>query len=371
MTKDPTDVSPDDPSRHPRFQQVERARRRAGKVRGELVDLAHGGGGKAMRDLIEDAIGGAFAGLGLQATEDQARFSLADLARHGDRLAFTTDTYVVTPLFFPGGDIGRLAVNGTINDLAVGGARPIALSVGLVIEEGLPVETLRRVLASMADAARAASVQIATGDTKVVPRGKGDQLFINTSGFGVIPADRGPRADRIRPDDAILVNGPLGDHAAAILIARGELELASTVESDCAALHELIDRVAQAVDIHAMRDITRGGLSAVLGELAMASEVGIVVEDEAVPVRPAVRGLCELLGLDPLHLANEGKVAMAVSARDADRALAVMREHPLGRDAAIIARARPTPPGLVTLATGLGGERVLDMLVGEPLPRIC
>lgn len=361
----------DDPARHPRFQQVERARRRAGRVRGEVIDLAHGGGGKAMRDLIEDVIAGAFGSLGLQAGEDQARFELAELAQRGDRLAFTTDSYVITPIEFPGGDIGRLAVNGTINDLAVGGARPLFLSVGLVIEEGLPVATLRRILGSMAAAARAAGISIVTGDTKVVPRGKGDQLFVNTSGIGVIPAGREPRADRIRPDDVILLNGTLGDHAAAIMVARGELKLDSAIDSDCAALHELVESVARVVDIHAMRDVTRGGLAAVLNELALASEVGLVVDENALPVRPEVRGLCELLGLDPVHLANEGKVVFAVAERDAGRALAAMRAHPLGKDATLVARARATPPGLVALATGFGGERVLDMLVGEPLPRIC
>jgi hydrogenase expression/formation protein HypE len=361
----------DDPARHPRFQQIEKVRRRSGHVRQEVIDMAHGGGGKAMRDLIDDLIVGAFGGLGLEAGDDQARFNLAELATHGDRLAFTTDSYVVTPLFFPGADIGKLAVNGTINDLAVGGARPLYLSCGLVLEEGLEVATLRRVLASMAEAARAAGVAIVTGDTKVVPRGTCDRMFINTSGIGVIPAGRDPRATGIRADDVILLNGTLGDHAAAILVARGELQLETAIPSDCAALHELIAAVADVVDIHAMRDVTRGGLSAVLGELALASEVGLVVDETALPVRTEVNGFCEILGLDPVHMANEGKVAMAVAGRDADRALAVMRAHPLGRDAAVIARARPTPPGVVTMLTSVGGERILDMLVGEPLPRIC
>ena len=360
-----------DPWSHPRFLQLERARRRRGRLRQDVIDLGHGGGGKAMRDLIDDLIMGAFAEVGLQAGEDQARLPLAELTSGGDRLAFTTDSYVVSPLFFPGGDIGKLAVNGTINDLAVGGATPRWLSCGLILEEGLSVEVLRRVLGSMAAAARAANVVIATGDTKVVPRGKADQLFINTAGIGVIPAGRDPRATGILPDDVLLINGPLGDHAAAILVARGELKLESELRSDCAALHELIASVAAEVPIHAMRDVTRGGLSAVLNELALASEVGLMVDEERLPVRAEVRGLCEVLGLDPIHLANEGKVVMAVAAGDAARALALLRAHPLGREAAQIGHARPAPPGVVTMLTAVGGERIVDMLVGEPLPRIC
>ncbi|MET0389156.1 MAG: hydrogenase expression/formation protein HypE [Polyangiales bacterium] len=360
-----------DPLSHPHFAQIERVRRRAGRVKQSHVDLAHGGGGKAMRDLIDDVIAGAFAGCGLERGEDAARIPILPLTAAGDRLAFTTDTYVVTPLFFPGADIGKLAVNGTLNDLATSGAKPLYLSCGLVIEEGLPIATLRRVLDSMADAARAAGVVIATGDTKVVPRGKCDQLFINTAGIGVIPTGRDPRAAGIQPDDVLLVNGSLGDHATAILIARGELKLESEIPSDCAALHGLVDVVCSEVDVHAMRDVTRGGLSAVLNELALASEVGLQIDEAALPVRPEVRGLCEILGLDPVHMANEGKLLLAVPKAAAEHALALLRAHPLGRDAAIIGRARAQLPGVVTLQTGLGGERILDMLVGEPLPRIC
>jgi hydrogenase expression/formation protein HypE len=355
---------------HAHFARIERARRRAGRVRQEHIDMAHGGGGKAMRDLIDDVIVSAFGPGGLDTGEDQARIALAPLTAAGDRLAFTTDSYVVTPLFFPGSDIGKLAVNGTINDLAVSGARPRYLSCGLVLEEGLPVETLRRVLCSMAEAAREAGVAVVTGDTKVVPRGKCDQLFINTAGIGVIPQGRNPRALGIKPDDVLLLNGTLGDHAAAILVARGELRLDTTIPSDCAALHGLIDAVCSEVDVHAMRDVTRGGLSAVLNELAMASEVGLVVEEAALPVLPEVRGFCEILGLDPVHMANEGKVLMAVPAAQAERALAIMKAHPLGRAAARVGLARADLPGMVTLETALG-ERILDMLVGEPLPRIC
>jgi hydrogenase expression/formation protein HypE len=355
---------------HARFAQVERARRRAGRVRQEVIDLAHGGGGKAMHDLIDDLIVSAFGPCGLDPSEDQARIALSPLMAAGDRLAFTTDSYVVTPLFFPGGDIGKLAVTGTVNDLAVSGARPLYLSCGLVLEEGLAVSTLRSVLASMASAAREAGVTIVTGDTKVVQRGKCDQLFVNTAGIGVVPEGRSPRASGIQPDDVLLLNGTLGDHAAAILVARGELRLETTVASDCAALFELIDAVCREVEVHAMRDVTRGGLAAVLNELASTSEVGLVVDESALPVRPEVRGFCELLGLDPVHMANEGKVLMAVPRAQAERALSIMQKHPLGRAAARIGHARADYPALVTLETGLG-ERILDMLVGEPLPRIC
>lgn len=355
---------------HPSFARVERFRRRAGRVRGDVVESAHGGGGKAMRDLIDDLVVGEL-GRGLQDREDQARFDLSALTAHGDRLAFTTDTYVVTPLEFPGADIGALAVNGTVNDLAVGGARPLYLSCGLVIEEGLEVATLRRILRSMGRAADAAGVAIVTGDTKVVPRGAADRLFINTAGVGVIPKGVQVAAHRVRPDDALLVNGFLGDHGAAVLVARGELQLETDIPSDCAPLHELTAALLAEVEVHAMRDVTRGGLAAVLNELALASEVGVVVDASALPVRTEVAGFCEILGLDPVHLANEGKLVCAVPAAQADRALEVMRAHPLGVNAARIATCRAEPPGLVTVDTGFGGERILDMLVGEPLPRIC
>lgn len=358
-------------SDHPLFQRIEKHRRRGGKVRDEVITLAHGGGGQAMRALIDDVVLGSLGEGRLESSEDQARIPLAELTARGDRLAYTTDSYVVSPLFFPGADIGKLAVNGTVNDLAVGGAVPLFLSLGLVIEEGLPVDTLRRVLRSVGEAARAAGVHVVTGDTKVVQRGAADGLFINTSGVGVIPAGVDVSSKNLRPDDVILVNGLLGDHGAAILVARGELNLESTIPSDCAALNGLVAALLAEVEVHAMRDVTRGGLSAVLNELALDSEVGVVVDEAALPVRPEVRGFCELLGLDPVHLANEGKLVAVVPAAVADRALAVMRAHPHGRDAAIIGRCRAEPPGVVTVRTTFGGERILEMLVGEPLPRIC
>ncbi|MCA9549068.1 MAG: hydrogenase expression/formation protein HypE [Myxococcales bacterium] len=324
-----------------------------------------------MRDLIDDLVVGELANPGLEVDEDQARFPLAELTARGDKLAFTTDSYVVTPLEFPGADIGKLAVNGTVNDLAVGGATPLYLSCGLVIEEGLEVATLRRILKSMGEAAKAAGVKIVTGDTKVVARGAADKLFINTAGVGVVRPGVEVSSRNVRPDDVLIVNGNLGDHGAAILVARGELKLDTEIPSDCAALNALIEALTEAVEVHAMRDVTRGGLAAVVNELALASEVGVVVDASAIPVRAEVAGFCEILGLDPVHLANEGKVVAAVPAAQADKALEVMRAHPLGRDARVIARCRAEPPGVVTMDTGFGGERILDMLVGEPLPRIC
>lgn len=356
---------------HPLFQRIEKRRRRAGRVRDDVIVLAHGGGGKAMRDLIDDLVVREIGGPGLEVDEDQARIPLSELTSRGDKLAFTTDSYVVTPLEFPGADIGKLAVNGTVNDLAVGGATPLYLSCGLVIEEGLEVETLRRILRSMGVAAREAGVQIVTGDTKVVARGAADKLFINTAGVGVVRPGLEIASSRVRPDDVLIVNGNLGDHGAAILVARGELKLETEIPSDCAPLNGLIEALTSAVEVHAMRDVTRGGLAAVVNELALASEVGVVVEAAALPVRPEVTGFCEILGLDPVHLANEGKVVAAVPADQADKALEVMHAHPLGRDARVIARCRSEPPGVVTMDTGFGGERILDMLVGEPLPRIC
>lgn len=355
---------------HPLFERIEQWRRKAGRIHGDVVLTAHGGGGKAMRDLIDDVVVGIL-GEQTQVEEDQARFSLAELAARGNRLAYTTDSYVVSPLFFPGADIGKLAVNGTVNDLAVGGAVPLYLTLGLIIEEGLPVATLRAVMRSIRDASAAAGVRIVTGDTKVVPRGAADQLFINTSGVGVIPTGVDVGTHRITADDVFIVSGFLGDHGAAILTARGELNLQVDIPSDCAPLHAMVADLLEAVDVHAMRDVTRGGLAASLNELALSAEVGVVVDGPALPVRPEVAGFCELLGLDPVHLANEGKLLFSVPAVQAEAALAVVRKHPGAEAAAVIARCRAEPPGVVTLHTGFGSERILDMLVGEQLPRIC
>lgn len=349
-----------------------RIRRRSGKVRGETVTLAHGSGGKAMRDLIDDIFVGAFDNPALAPLEDQARFALADLARNGDRLAFTTDSYVVDPLFFPGGDIGALAVNGTVNDLAVSGAKPLYLTCSVIIEEGFAVADLRRIAVSMQRAAREAGVQIVTGDTKVVHRGAADKLFVNTSGVGVIPVGVNIAATRARPGDKVLVNGTIGDHGVAILGARDDLALQVPVESDCRALHGLVEALLKACpDVHCLRDATRGGLATVLNEFALSANVCINLDEASIPVREAVRGVSEILGLDPLYYANEGKLVAVVPADRADAALAAMRAHPAGSDSAIIGEVGGAPEGSVILHTGFGGGRIVDMLVGEQLPRIC
>jgi hydrogenase expression/formation protein HypE len=304
--------------------------------------------------------------------EDQARFRLSDLAAYGDRLAMTTDSYVIHPLMFPGGDIGKLAVCGTINDLAVGGAKPLYLSCAVIIEEGLDVDALRRIAASMARTAAAAGVTIVTGDTKVVEKGACDKLFINTTGIGVIREGIELGVNRVRPGDAVLVNGLLGDHGAAILNARGDMALSTPLESDCAALHGLIeDLLAAAPGTRFIRDATRGGIATVLNELAEASRVGVEIHEDRTPLRSEVRGFCEILGLDPLYLANEGKLVCAVPPEQADAALTAMRNHPLGRDGAIIGHATDGRPGRVVMHTVFGGRRIVDMLVGEQLPRIC
>jgi hydrogenase expression/formation protein HypE len=357
---------------HPLFQKVEQARCRQGKVHDTEITLAHGSGGKAMRDLIDDIFVRGFDNPILSQLEDQASFTLATLMAQGDRLAFTTDSYVVTPLFFPGSDIGSLAVNGTVNDLAVSGAKPLYLTCSVILEEGLPVETLRRVAQSMQAAASAASVQIVTGDTKVVHRGAADKLFINTAGVGVIRAGVSISARNVQPGDVVLINGQLGDHGAAILIARGELALETEIESDCQPLNGLVDAILDVCpEVHAMRDATRGGLATVLNEFALSSEVGIRLYEQSIPVREEVKGVCEILGLDPLYLANEGKLVVIVPRSHAEVVLAAMQSHPAGKDACIVGEAIASPTGVVLLKTAFGTERIVDMLVGDQLPRIC
>jgi hydrogenase expression/formation protein HypE len=346
--------------------------RRLGQLNVPSVTLAHGGGGKAMKDLIDDVFIRAFDGVMPGALEDQARFGIDTLAARGDRVAFTTDSYVVDPLFFPGGDIGKLAVCGTVNDLAVGGAVPLYLSCAVIVEEGVPIDVLKRVAASMAAAAADAGVRIATGDTKVVPRGACDKLFINTAGIGVIRRGLELGVDRARAGDVVLVNGLLGDHGAAILAARGDLALDSPIESDCASLHGLIGALLEgAPGTRFVRDATRGGLATVLNEVAAASHAAIEIDETLTPMREAVRGFCEILGLDPLYMANEGKIAVIVPSGEAEAALEAMRAHPLGRHAAVIGRVIEGEPGRVVMRTRIGGSRIVDMLVGEQLPRIC
>jgi hydrogenase expression/formation protein HypE len=343
-----------------------------GRVHVQTVTLAHGGGGKAMKDLIDDVFVRAFDNPLLAPLEDQARLDLADLARRGDRLAFTTDSFVVDPLVFPGGDIGRLAVCGTINDLAVGGAEPLYLSCAAIVEEGVTIELLRQVAASMAATAREAGVAIVTGDTKVVTKSACDKLFLTTTGIGVIREGLTLGADRAREGDAVLVSGLLGDHGAAILCARGDMALETPIESDCAALHGLIAAlVAAAPGVRFLRDPTRGGLATALNEVAEASQVAIEIDERATPIREEVKAFCEILGLDPLYLANEGKIVAIAPPDEAEAALAAMRAHPLGRRAAIIGAVQRGEPGRVTMRTVFGGRRIVDMLVGEQLPRIC
>ena len=346
--------------------------RKLGHVNVPTVTLAHGGGGKAMKDLIDDVFVSAFDNDALAPLEDQARFDLAALAVHGDRLAFTTDSYVVHPLSFPGGDIGKLAVCGTINDLAVGGATPLYLSCAVIVEEGMPVEQLRQIARSMAETAAAAGVQIVTGDTKVVHRGACDKLFITTTGIGVIREGLNLGVDRARPGDVVIVNGLLGDHGAAILCARGDMQLDSPIESDCAALHGLIETLlAAAPGTRFIRDATRGGVATVLNEIADASHVGIEIDEASTPIRKEVRGFCEILGLDPLYLANEGKIVVVVPPDEADAALTALRGHPLGIAASVIGTVNDGEAGRVTMRTVFGGRRIVDMLVGDQLPRIC
>jgi len=341
-------------------------------LRAETITLAHGAGGKAMRDLIADIFVSGFDNDTLSQLEDQARIDAAALLGEGGKLAMTTDSYVVAPLFFPGGDIGKLAVTGTVNDLAVGGATPKYLSCGMIIEEGMSVAELRRIVASMKATADAAGVQIVTGDTKVVPRGAADRLFINTAGIGVIPEGVDIATHRARPGDTILLNGFIGDHGAAIADARGELSLESNIETDCQPLNGLIQAMLEVCrDIHCMRDATRGGVATVLNEFAEASGTCMRIEEGQIPIRPEVRGLSEILGLDPLYLANEGKLVAIVPAGSVEALLEVMRAHPAGRHSACIGRVTEAPANTVILETGFGGERIVDMLVGEQLPRIC
>lgn len=340
--------------------------------RGNTITLAHGSGGKAMRKLIDEVFVANFDNELLARLDDQARISLQALGACGDRLAFTTDSFVVDPLFFPGGDIGSLAVHGTVNDLAVGGAAPLYLSCGMIVEEGVSIDLLRTVARSMAAAAKDAGVQIVTGDTKVVPRGACDKLFINTSGIGVIPGNLDMHAQRIEPGDVVIVNGNIGDHGAAILQARGDLAIESSIASDSAALNGLVRVMLETCpDIRCMRDATRGGVATVLNEFASARRHRIIVDEGRLPVREEVRGLCEILGLDPLYMANEGKLVAIVPQANSDALLEAMHQHVHGRDAAEVGLVSDIPDGMVVLRTEFGGERVLDMLVGEQMPRIC
>jgi hydrogenase expression/formation protein HypE len=329
--------------------------------------LGHGSGGKLTAQLIERMFLPAFKNPALERLDDQAQLDVGGL-----RLAFTTDSYVITPIFFPGGDIGELAVNGTVNDLAAGGARPLALSLAFILEEGFPLADLERVVASTQRAAARANVPIVTGDTKVVPRGKGDGIFINTSGVGLIPQNLRLSSERVAPGDLILVSGTIGDHGVAIMSRRAGLEFDGELASDTAPLYELVQTVlASGAEVHAMRDPTRGGVAATLVEIASRRKLGIEIDERLVPVRESVRGACEMLGLDPLLVANEGKLVIFVAESGAHDTLRALRAHPLGRDATALGRVTDRHPGVVEARTAIGGERVLDLPFGESLPRIC
>jgi hydrogenase expression/formation protein HypE len=332
----------------------------------KTVVLGHGSGGKLSAQLIREIFLKDFDNPLLRKLDDQAVFPVS-----AGRLAFTTDSFVVTPLFFPGGDIGALAVNGTVNDLAMSGARPLYLSAAFILEEGLPLEELGRVTASMARAAEAAGAAIVTGDTKVVHRGAADRLFVTTAGVGVVPGGVAISASNIRPGDRVLLSGTIGDHGMAVMSQREGLEFEGAIVSDTAPLHRLVEAMIAAGEIHALRDPTRGGLGTSLCEMASASRVGVEIEGRAIPVRDEVRAACELLGLDPLFVANEGKLVAFVRADDAEAVLAAMRRRPEGRDAAIIGTAVEAHAGMVLLRTEIGGTRVVDLPFGEQLPRIC
>lgn len=345
------------------------------------IVMGHGAGGKMMADLIEHLFAPAFANEWLAQMGDST--ALGQLGVKSQRLAFTTDSFVVSPLFFPGGNIGELSIYGTVNDLAMRGAKPLYLSAGFILEEGLPMETLGNVVTAMAAACNKAGVKIATGDTKVVQKGHGDGIYINTSGLGVIPADVDIGPANARPGDVVLVSGTMGDHGIAIMSVREGLTFETEIKSDTAPLNELVEAMMAAggqhkegyrphmQPIHCLRDATRGGLAAVLNELAGSSKVGIEFDERKVPFRPEVNAACEMLGLDPLYIANEGKFVAILHADQVEAVLAAMRRHEYGKDAAIIGRVVSEHPGLVTAKTAIGGMRVVDVPAGELLPRIC
>jgi hydrogenase expression/formation protein HypE len=336
----------------------------------DLVLLGHGSGGQLTNDLIRRLFLPAFDNKVLSALEDQATLALPNVRT--PRIAFTTDSFVVRPLFFPGGDIGKLAVHGTVNDLAVGGATPLWLSAAFILEEGLPLADLKRIVASMRQACDDAGVALVTGDTKVVDRGKGAQVFITTAGVGVVPDGVTLSICIARPGDVILVSGSLGDHGIAIMSVREGIEFETVLESDSAPLSSLTRLMLDVCPgIRCMRDPTRGGLASALNELAASSRVGVTIDEKAIPVRAEVRGACEMLGLDPLYVANEGKLIAVVPKEDAERLLTAMRGHPQGRDAAIVGSIVADHAGIVVLHSRIGGERVVTMIAGEQLPRIC
>ena len=339
---------------------------------GKLIELSHGSGGKAMNKLIQNVILKILSDDAKPPLEDCATLDLGKYIKDGAQVGFTSDSFVVDPLEFPGGDIGKLAVCGTVNDLAVGGAVPLSLSCSLIIEEGLPIPILIRLLQSMKQEAEKACVKIITGDTKVVPKGGVDKLFINTAGVGYINNKSHVSIQNILPGDKIIINSSIGEHGVSIMAARGELFVESNVESDCKSLHHLIQLVLEKCEgVHAMRDATRGGLATVLNEFAKASSTKIHIYENKIPIKEQVKSFCEILGLDPLYVANEGVVVLVASSRSAEMILSKMKEHLDGKNAAIIGEVEKSEYELVTLHTAFGGERIVDMLVGDQLPRIC
>lgn len=331
------------------------------------VLMAHGGGGRLMHQLLEKMFGRAFGNPLLDTRHDSTRFVVP-----GNQLAMTTDSYVVRPLFFPGGDIGSLAIHGTVNDLAMSGARPLYLSCGFILEEGLPMDTLWRVVCSMAATAQKCGVQIITGDTKVVDKGKGDGLYLNTTGIGVIEHAQIILPQSVRPGDAIVVSGDLGRHGMAIMAVREGLQFETTIASDSAPVHEVVlELLAAGIEIHCLRDLTRGGLASALNEIAEAAQVKLAVEEKAIPVREDVHAACEMLGLDPLLVANEGRFVALVAPADAERAMQLMRRYTVAGEAAVIGQVHASAEALVTIKSTIGAARILDMPGGEQLPRIC
>jgi len=350
------------------FERIEAFRRRRPRLLDEVVTLAHGAGGKASAALLDAVFLPAFAGEAAATPTDAAVVPLPS----GERLAFSTDSYVVKPLRFPGGSVGHLAVHGTVNDLAMMGARPLALSAAFVLEEGFAIDALRDVVADMAEAAASAGVSIVTGDTKVVDCGAADGMYISTAGVGLIPMGREFAATKVRDGDVVISSGTIGDHGTAVMLARGDLALEADISSDTAPLNGLMEcLLAAAPSTRWLRDATRGGVGTVCNELSRDSNLTVVLEESLLPVRPAVAAACELLGIDPLYVANEGKFIAVVAPEEAEAALSALQHHPLGADAVRIGEIHSDPPGIVVLLTTLGGTRIVDMLVGDPLPRIC
>lgn len=359
---------------------IARVRSRGMKLKDDYVTLSHGAGGKASAALVDQVFVSGYGNEVLAELTDAGVLPLAELLGSdsgetsfgGGKLAMSTDSYVVNPIVFPGGSIGELAVNGTVNDLAVSGAIPKVISAGFILEEGLPIADLRREVQAMRDAAESAGVRIVTGDTKVVPKGSGDKLFINTAGIGIVPPSRQLGADQVQRGDRIIVSGAIADHGMSVMMARGDLAIEAPIKSDTRAVNHLVEALIAAVpDTRWMRDATRGGLGTVLNELAVATGLGIAIEDESIPVHDMTRGACDMLGIDPIYVANEGMFCAVVPADQVDTALEALRALPGGEEAANIGRVVSKPESSVVMVTAFGGTRMIDMLVGDPLPRIC